>query len=214
MLLVRTEKDDQVGKPPESITEQNGNDEGCCQRILATANNLITEPGFDKVTMAEIAKRSEITIEQLEVYYSDKQQILDGLVGYHLGVCEGIRAFIRTDPNLSPLQRYQREWELILMYMSNHQATLQAYMQRQTDVAPWIQERIGQQRNQDIELLEEACDLRELQRVNPISLEAVLYGTLWSLILEYPPNRSSTDFEAIPGMVTARILNPLTSLVR
>ncbi len=201
-------------KLSESIPEQYEDDEGCRQRILAAANNLIAELGFDQVTMAEIAERSEITIEQLEVYYSDKQQILDGLVGYHLGVREGILAFTRTDPSLSPLQRYQREWELTLKYMSHHQGTLQAYMQHQTDVAPWIQERIGQQRNQDIELLEEACDLRELQRVNPISLEAVLYGTLWSLILEYPPNRSSTDFEAIPGMVTARILNPLTSLVR
>ena len=164
--------------------------------------------------MAEIAESSEISIEQLEVYYSDKQQILDGLVGYHLGVCEGIRAFIRTDPNRSPLQRYKKEWELMIIYMNDHQATLQAYMQRQTDVAPWIQERIGQQRNQDIELLEEACDLRELQRVNTTSLEAFLHETLWSLIQDYSQNQSSTGFKAIPGIVTERILNPLTLLAR
>ena len=183
--------------------------EECRQRILTAANDLFSEFGFGGTTMRMVAEKSGFSTENLGAKYSDKQQILNELVGYHIDVLEAIRAYTRNDPELSPLQSMQREWKLMCEYMNNHQGTLQAYQQNQSNMAPWIGDRIKQLRNQDIELLEKACVLKELPRVNASSLEAVLYGTLWSLILELVQEQGRSNFAVIPGMVSSRILTPL-----
>ncbi len=183
--------------------------EGCRPRILTAANDLISEFGFAGTTMRMLANKSGRSVEVLEAEFSNKQQVLDELIGFHIDVLEGIRAFTRNDPELSPLQSMLREWELMCEYMNNHQGTLQAYQQNQSNMAPWIGDRIKQLRNQDIELLEKACVLKELPRVNASSLEAVLYGTLWSLILELVQEQGRSNFAVIPGMVSSRILTPL-----
>ncbi len=141
------------------------------------------------------------------------QQVLNDLVGHHLQVHEGIRALTRTDPDLSPLQSFLREWELMLEYLSNHRGTFQAYMQNQSNFDPWIKDRINLHRNQDIELLEKARDLKELPWVNATSLEAILHGALWGLLSEYVMNQSHTYFESIPRMVSSRVLEPLGTIV-
>ncbi len=179
------------------------------QIILVAANGLIAELGYEQITMSMMAKRAGIPVEQLAEHYPNKQQILNDLVGHHLHVREGIRAFTRTDPDLSPLQSYLRELELLLEYMSKHRGTLQAYMENLSEIAPWIEDRIDLHRNQDVELLEKARDLKELPRVNATSLEAVLHGTFWGLLSECFTMTGTTDFEAIPGVVSSRVLKPL-----
>ena len=183
--------------------------EGCRPRTLTAANDLISEFGFAGTTMRMLANKSGQSVEVLEAEFSNKQQVLDELIGFHIDVLEGIRAFTRSDPELSPLQSMLREWELMCEYMNNHQGTLQAYQQNQSNMAPWIGDRIKQLRSQDIELLEKACVLKELPRVNASSLEAVLYGTLWSLILELVQEQGRSNFAVIPRMVSSRILTPL-----
>ena len=178
--------------------------EGCRPRILTAANDLISEFGFAGTTMRMLANKSGRSVEVLEAEFSNKQQVLDELIGFHIDVLEGIRAFTRSDPELSPLQSMLREWELMCEYMNNHQGTLQAYQQNQSNMAPWIGDRIKQLRSQDIELLEKACVLKELPRVNASSLEAVLYGTLWSLILELVQEQGRSNFAVIPRMVSSR----------
>ena len=179
------------------------------QIILVAANGLIAELGYEQITMSMMAKRAGIPVEQLAEHYPNKQQVLNDLVGHHLHVREGIRAFTRADPGLSPLQSYLRELELLLEYMSKHRGTLQAYMENLSEIDPWIEDRIDLHRNQDVELLEKARDLKELPLVNATSLEAVLYGTLWELISEHFTMTGTTDFEAIPGVVSSRVLEPL-----
>jgi len=182
------------------------------QMILVAANDLIAEMGYEKITMSLIVQRAGIPVEQLARHYANKQQILNDLVGHHLHVHEGIRALTRTDPSLSPLQSYQRELELVLEYMSNHRGTLQAYLENLSEIDPWIKDRIDLHRNQDVELLEKARDMKELPWVNAISLEAILYGTLWGLLREFVTKQSSTDFESIPRTVSSRVLEPLISI--
>ncbi len=179
------------------------------QIILVAANGLIAEFGYEQITMNMMAKRAGIPVEQLAEHYPNKQQILNDLVGHHLHVREGIRAFTRTDPALSPLQSYLRELELLLEYMSKHRGTLQAYMENLSEIDPWIEDRIDLHRNQDVELLEKARDLKELPRVNATSLEAVLHGTFWGLLSDCFTKPGTTDFEAIPGVVSSRVLKPL-----
>jgi len=180
--------------------------------ILVAANGLIAELGYEQITMSMMAKRAEIPVEQLAEHYPNKQQILNDLVGYHLHVREGIRAFTHTDPALSPLQSYLRELELLLEYMSKHRRTLQAYMENLSEIDPCIEDRIDLHRNQDIELLEKARDLKELPQVNVTSLEAVLHGTLWALLGEYVVEHNGADFESIPREVSSRILEPLVRI--
>jgi len=182
------------------------------QMILVAANGLIAELGYEQITMSMMAKRAGIPVEQLAEHYPNKQQILNDLVGHHLHVREGIRAFTRTDPALSPLQSYLRELELLLVYMSKHRGTLQAYMDNLSEIDPWIEDRIDLHRNQDVELLEKARDLKELPRVNVTSLEAVLHGTLWALLGGYVVEHNGTDFESIPREVSSRILEPLVRI--
>jgi AcrR family transcriptional regulator len=179
------------------------------RRILTAANDLISDLGFDGTTMGMVAQELGISSKRLTGQYLDKQQILNELVGYHLDVLEGIRAFTRNDPELSPLQSMQREWKLMCEYMNNHQDTIQAFQQNQSNIAPWIGDRIKQLRSQDVELLEKACALKELQRVNSASLEAVLYGTLWSLIFELVQEQGRANFTVIPEMISSRVLAPL-----
>ena len=183
--------------------------EECRRKILVSANDLFSEFGFDGTTMEIVAEKSGVSSKRLTGQYLDKQQILDELVGYHIDVLEGIRAFTRNDPEFSPIQSLLREWELMCEYMNNHQGTLQAYQQNQSHTAPWVRERIKRLRNQDIELLEKACALKELPRGNAASLEAVLYGTLWSLILGFNQNQGREDLTVIPDMVFSMVLAPL-----
>jgi len=179
------------------------------RRILVSANDLFSEFGFDGTTMEMVAGRSGVSSKRLTGQFFDKQQILDELVGYHIDVLEGIRAFTRNDPEFSPIQSLLREWELMCEYMNNHQGTLQAYRQNQSHIAPWIRKRIKRLRNQDIELLEKACALKELPRENAASVEAVLYGTLWSLIFGFNQYQGRDDLTVIPGMVFSIVLAPL-----
>jgi len=183
--------------------------EECRWKILTAANDLISDLGFDGTTMEMVIEKSGVSSKRPTSLYFDKQQILNDLVGYHIDVLEGIRAYTRNDPELSPLQSMQREWELMCEYMSNHQETLQAYQQNQSNMASWVADRIKQLRSQDVELLEKACALMELPRVNASSLEAVLYGTLWGLIIELAQEQGRANFTVIPGMVYSRILAPL-----
>ena len=150
--------------------------------------------------------------EQMGDLYADMQQVLNDLVGHHLNVHEGIRALTRTDPDLSPLQSFLREWQLMLEHLSNHKGTLKAYLQNTSNFDPWIQERIIMHRNQDVELLEKARDLKELPRVNVRSLEAILHGTLWRLLTERVMKQGPADFETIPEVVSIKVLKPLLSL--
>ncbi|RLA19555.1 MAG: hypothetical protein DRQ56_05150 [Gammaproteobacteria bacterium] len=181
----------------------------CRPRILSAANDLISEFGFEGTTMRMVADKSGLSVEKLKAEYSDKQQILNELIGFHLDVYEGIRIFTRTNPDFSPLQSFQREWELMCEHMNNNQETLLAYLQNQSNIASWIWDRINQLRSQDIELLEKACALRELSRVNAASLEAVIYGTLWSLIFEFVQEPGRANFTVIPGKVSSMVLAPL-----
>ena len=78
--------------------EEDGDADKSRQEILLTASNLITEVGYEIVTLAMIAERAGIPMKQMEGLYADMQQVLNDLVGHHLQVHEGIRALTRTDP--------------------------------------------------------------------------------------------------------------------
>ncbi|RKZ13457.1 hypothetical protein DRQ50_10420 [bacterium] len=181
----------------------------CRRKILVAANDLISEIGFDRTTMGMVAEKSGISLKMLTGRFSDKQQILDELVGHHLNILEGIRALTRSDPASSPLQCMKREWKLMCEYMNTYQGTVLAYQQNQPMVATRVQDRIKRLRDQDVELLEKACALRELPRTNTASLEAVLHGTLWTLILESVQEQEYGDFATIPDMLALRVLVPL-----
>jgi AcrR family transcriptional regulator len=196
-------------KPADLISFYDSDLEERRPRILTAASDLFSEFGFADTTMMMMADKSELSLGKLKAEYSNKQQILNELMGFHIDVLEGIRAFTRNDPELSPLQSMLQEWELICEYLNNHQGTIQAFQQNQSNIAPGIRNRIERLRNQDIELLEKACALKELPVVNTASLEGVLYGTLWSLILEFTPRQEPASFTVIPGMVFSKVLAPL-----
>ncbi|MCK9995719.1 MAG: TetR/AcrR family transcriptional regulator [Candidatus Krumholzibacteria bacterium] len=186
------------------------NRDECCERILASANDLISEIGYEGMTMGMVAKRSGISMKRLLSQFHNKQNVLDELVVCHINIHEGIRAFTRTNPRNSPLQSFRIEWELLCEYMSHHVATLQAYMRYETDCAPWIRDRIELHRNQDIDLLEKACNLGELPPLNVASLESVLRGTVWNLIFKSAQKKEKpVDFSSIPREVSAMVLHPL-----
>ncbi len=196
-------------KSPDPKLFYDGDPEECRPGILTATNDLISELGFDGITMKMVAERSGLSTEKLEKEYSHKQQILNELIGFHLDVHEGIRVFTRTNPDFSPLQGFQREWELMCEHLSSHQEIIQAYKQYESDLDPWIEGRIKQHRDQDVDLLEKACDMKELPRVNVASLEAVLYGTIKNLILGSVHKRPRSHFIAFPGTVYSMILVPL-----
>ena len=198
-----------MSKAVDSTVLKDWDLEECRWEILTAASDLISDLGFDGTTMEMVTEKSGVSSKRLTSLYFDKQQILNELVGHHIDVREGIRAYTRNDPELSPLQSMKREWELMCEYMNNHQNILQAYQQNQPNMASWIRDRVKRQRSQDIDLLEKACALKELPRINPSSLEAVLYGTLWRLILEFSQNQGRENLTEIPGMVSSLVLAPL-----
>ncbi len=178
-------------------------------RILNAASDLFSEFGYAGTTMSMLAVNSGVSEEMLKAEFPEKQQILNELIGFHIDVLEGIRAFTRNNPELSPLKSMLREWELMCEYMDNYRGTLQAYNQNRPIIAPWIGDRVNHFRSQDIELLEKACALKELPQVNAASLEAVLYGTLWGLIQESVQEQGGGNLTVIPGRVSSIVLEPL-----
>ncbi len=197
-------------KKPADLTPFHDNSlEEFRPRILTAADDLISEFGFADTTMTMVADKSGLSLEKLKTEYSDKQQILNELMSFHLDVLEGIRVFTRNDPELSPLESMLREWELLCEYLNNHQETIQAYRQNQSDTASGIRTRIERLRNQDVELLEKASALKELPREDAVSLEAVLFGTLRSLIFEFVQEQGRENLTVIPGMVSSLVLEPL-----
>jgi len=181
------------------------------RKVLVSANDLFSELGYENTTMAMISQKTGISLISLLFLYSRKQKILDALVGHHLDVHAGIRAVTRTNPANSPLTCFRKEWDLTCEYMTDYGATLIAFSRNKSHCASWIQNLQEMQRLQDVELLDKACAIGELPTVNVVSLESVLRGTLWHLVIESAEKEDYSNFSTIPTRVKSLVLDPLMS---
>ena len=179
------------------------------QVILDTAHDLFVRLGYGGTTMQSLAEASGFSVGYLYKHFPGKQEILDALCAAHMDVYEDIRARTREDGLLTPLGRLQRELELICRHMAEHRALIPVYAQRETEMAPWMKERVARMRTEDVALLAEARERGEIPEVDPELLAAVLDGAVWGLLKTLAPSQHPDMFLRIPQFIDDLILQPL-----
>lgn len=107
------------------------------KRILVASEGLFSHYGFNKTTMAEIAKKCEMSPANIYRFFESKEEILAEMAGRHF--CD-VEAFLREvvrRPGLAPVERLEAFVVGIL-----HQAhNLSCCNEKMSEVVGFIQQR-------------------------------------------------------------------------
>ncbi|MFN2370605.1 MAG: TetR/AcrR family transcriptional regulator, partial [Candidatus Krumholzibacteriia bacterium] len=179
------------------------------QAILAAAHGLFVSQGYAGTTMKELATLAGCSVGYLYKHFPGKQDILDALCAEHLDVLEDIRATCRRDPGVSALETVARELDLLCRHLAEHRALIPVYIQRQTETAPWLRERLDQIQREDVALYRAAVDRGELAEVDPELLAAAVDGAFWGLLKILATDADPAAVRRIPGFIDGLILQPL-----
>lgn len=179
------------------------------QAILAAAHGLFVSQGYAGTTMKELAAVAGCSVGYLYKHFPGKQDILDALCAEHLDVIEDIRATCRRDPGASALETVARELELLCRHLADHRALIPVYIQRQTETAPWLRERLDRIQREDVDLYRAAAARGELAEVDPELLAAAVDGAFWGLLKLLATDDDPAALRRIPGFIDELILQPL-----
>lgn len=184
------------------------------QSILKAANDLFVTDGFHGTTMQMISDLSGFSVGYLYKHFPSKQDILDELSAEHLDVYEGLRAYTRSNPDLSPLDCLRQELDLLVNYMSQHRSILTVFAERDTHKARHLEARILQHRRQDAQLLEKAMMLNEVPKCDATMLSIAIDSAIWGLLKEMVADPDDDAFNAIPAFIDAMVFKPLVSMAQ